>query len=189
MRETYENLVELTGTFAGDPFLTGDQELEAVLQVQRRSGTTDTLLIRFPEEWAETSLSGRHCRVTGQIGTWNRYTGSIRYAQPYILADYVSLTDGEDSNQINLDGYIIGKPKTRQTNGRKLCNRQMVNNNVDTHGSYISVVFWDDLAAKAAELKTGTYIRITGQLRSHQQQDRHMTEISCRILTIGKEGI
>lgn len=205
MKETYENSVELVGVFTDDPIPLqaavpvdpgGEPgkpiSCEAILKVQRKSGTVDRFPVRFSTDWIGTKLTGKRCYISGQIGSENHFVDGIRYACPYILARYVAHAgtgNAEDLNLINLDGYIIGRPKTRQPNGRELCNRQIVNNNLNIHGSYISVTFWDDLASQAVQLKPGTYIRITGQLREHliPSQNRQATEICCRVLTVGKE--
>lgn len=167
------NQIILCGTLGSPPVFShenhGKRFYTFPLEVERLSGTTDTLPILASEQvMAECSLQeGDRLRITGQIRSFNRKTEQGRKLVISVFAETMETTFQPPSNDVILQGAICREPVFRRTPlGREICDLMLAVNRPYNRSDYLPCIAWGRTAAELSLLPVGTVIRLTGRLQS-----------------------
>jgi len=167
------NRIMLRGTLAQLPAFSHENHDKRFyrfsLQVQRLSGTVDTLPVIVPEPVLEAmDLSGGSMlEVTGQIRSFNSRAASGRRLVISVYADTLVACEGEDANEVQLLGTVCREPVYRRTPlGREICDVMLAVNRPYHRADYIPCIFWGRTAAAIRETPIGHQISLTGRLQS-----------------------
>ena len=122
------NQIILTGNLAGAPRYShenhGRRFYAFPLEVERLSGTTDTLPVLAPLELLEQTpaAGGDTLCVTGQIRSYNNREPEGRRLVISVLAETMTLCSAAHDNRAELLGTICRAPVYRRTPlGREIC--------------------------------------------------------------------
>jgi len=171
--EQIVNQVTLCGTLVSPPVLShenhGKRFFTFPLEVERLSGTTDTLPIIVPESVTENCdpFEGEHLLVTGQIRSFNRRSEQGRKLVISVYAETLSTCSGVPTNEVTLQGIICKEPVFRRTPlGREICDIMLAVNRLYNRTDYLPCIVWGRTAEELSVLPVGSTIRLTGRLQS-----------------------
>ena len=155
------NQIILTGNLAGAPRYShenhGRRFYAFPLEVERLSGTTDTLPVLAPLELLEQTpaAGGDTLCVTGQIRSYNNREPEGRRLVISVLAETMTLCSAAHDNRAELLGTI--------------CRDVMLAvNRPYRRADYLPCILWGRTAQEAAELPVGTQLALTGRLQSRE---------------------
>ena len=183
--ENFNNSVVLAGTLGGRPEYShaGKDENYYVfpLEVERLSGTIDTLNILLGEELLrETEIkTGDKVYVSGEVRSYNNKSGVGNKLVISVLARDVFITDCDDENSVMVCGTVCKQPNFRRTPmGRQICDLMIAVNRRYGRSDYLPCIVWGSLAERASLLETGDEVEITGRLQSR----RYIKNLDDRVL-------
>ena len=169
------NQIILTGNLAGAPRYShenhGRRFYAFPLEVERLSGTTDTLPVLAPLELLEQTpaAGGDTLCVTGQIRSYNNREPEGRRLVISVLAETMTLCSAAHDNRAELLGTICRAPVYRRTPlGREICDVMLAVNRPYRRADYRPCILWGRTAQEAAELPVGTQLALTGRLQSRE---------------------
>lgn len=171
--EQIVNQITLCGTLVSPPVLShenhGKRFFAFPLEVERLSGTTDTLQIIVPESVMETCdpFAGSSLLVTGQIRSFNRRTEQGRKLLISVYAETLTACDCEPTNEVTLQGVICKEPVYRRTPlGREICDVMLAVNRAYNRTDYLPCILWGRTAEELSVMPVGTTISLYGRLQS-----------------------
>ena len=169
------NEVQLCGELAGLPRLSHVSRNEEFytfpLQVERLSGTPDTLNIILRKSQLETlSLEGGDMlRVQGELRTFNNKSGSGSRLVITVFAKNIELCWGPGENFVHLQGNICKAPNLRRTPmGRDICDIILAVGRRYGRSDYLPCILWGSLALEAAHWQVGQRISLDGRIQSRK---------------------
>lgn len=169
------NFITLTGTAAGAPEYShnnhGRNFFSFYLEVERLSGTVDTLPVLVPEFLLNdmTLSPGDTISLTGQIRSYNNRAATGRRLVISVLADTLAFSDGPHENNVELQGIICKDPIYRRTPlGREICDIMLAVNRPYHRSDYLPCILWGRTAQEAACCHVGTGLSITGRMQSRK---------------------
>ena len=167
------NQITLCGTLAAPPALShenhGKRFYRFPLEVERLSGTTDTLQILAEAAVLEAAdpFAGSRILVSGQIRSFNRRTERGRRLLIFVHAASITVCQEEAANTVCLQGAICKAPVFRRTPlGREICDVMLAVNRPYNRTDYLPCIVWGRTAEEVAALPVGTALAITGRLQS-----------------------
>ena len=167
------NQIILTGNLAGAPRYShenhGRRFYAFPLEVERLSGTTDTLPVLAPLELLEQTpaAGGDTLCVTGQIRSYNNREPEGRRLVISVLAETMTLCSAAHDNRAELLGTICRAPVYRRTPlGREICDVMLAVNRPYRRADYLPCILWGRTAQEASRCHTRDKIGITGRLQS-----------------------
>lgn len=168
------NSVVITGTVKGDVYSHSahDSEFRQIkLESERKSGTKDMITIIYQEK-KKTYEKNQRIKVTGSLRS-RREDGRLII---YVYADEIELYEGEEINELILEGYVCSEPYYKEIPGRKLTQMLMCSNNL--RRAYASVIIWEK-----TNLEIGQKLVVCGRLQSRtygaSEKLRQVNEISA----------
>jgi len=171
--EQIVNQITLCGTLASPPVLShenhGKRFFTFPLEVERLSGTVDTLQIIAPEAVMERCdpFGGERLLVTGQIRSFNRKTDLGRKLIISVYAESLVTCQEEPANEVFLQGVICKEPVFRRTPlGREICDIMLAVNRPYNRTDYLPCIVWGRTAEEVSALPVGAVLRLTGRLQS-----------------------
>ena len=167
------NQIILTGNLAGAPRYShenhGRRFYAFPLEVERLSGTTDTLPVLAPLELLEQTpaAGGDTLCVTGQIRSYNNREPEGRRLVISVLAETMTLCSAAHDNRAELLGTICRAPVYRRTPlGREICDVMLAVPRPYRRTDYIPCILWGRSAQEAASALPGSKLHVTGRLQS-----------------------
>ena len=150
------NQIILTGNLAGAPRYShenhGRRFYAFPLEVERLSGTTDTLPVLAPLELLEQTpaAGGDTLCVTGQIRSYNNREPEGRRLVISVLAETMTLCSAAHDNRAELLGTICRAPVYRRTPlGREICDVMLAVNRPYRRADYLPCILWGRTAQEA----------------------------------------
>ena len=169
------NHVIVRGTLSQLPHLShenhGKRFYGLPLEVERLSGTVDTLPVLVPEQvLCQMDLSGGSMlEISGQIRTYNDRASDTRKLVISVYAEQLAACEGEWLNTVELTGTICKEPVCRQTPlGRQICDVMLAVNRPYHRADYIPCILWGQTAWQVGACQVGTVLHLTGRLQSRQ---------------------
>lgn len=145
------------------------------IQIQRTSGTYDTLEIMVSDRVIDTDIPIKNKCVSlqGTLRTFNERTNN-NHLRVFVYVDEMDeLLDDEGDgdfvgyNNVMLNGYICKKMPVRETPlGRIITDFTLAINRQYDKSAYVPCVSWGKNAKYINGLDIGTHIEITGRLQS-----------------------
>ena len=139
------------------------------LEVERLSGTTDTLPVLAPLELLEQTpaAGGDTLCVTGQIRSYNNREPEGRRLVISVLAETMTLCSAAHDNRAELLGTICRAPVYRRTPlGREICDVMLAVNRPYRRADYLPCILWGKTAQECAQFHTRDVLQILGRLQS-----------------------
>ena len=180
------NQIILTGNLAGAPRYShenhGRRFYAFPLEVERLSGTTDTLPVLAPLELLEQTpaAGGDTLCVTGQIRSYNNRAPEGRRLVISVLAETMTLCSAAHDNRAELLGTICRAPVYRRTPlGREICDVMLAVNRPYRRADYLPCIAWGGLARLSGALEVGDGVGIEGRLqsRAYTKVDHGVSEV------------
>ena len=169
------NFITLTGSVAGAPEYShnnhGRNFFSFYLEVERLSGTVDTLPVLVPEFMLNDMVlsPGDTISLTGQIRSYNNRSATGRRLVISVLADTLEFSEGPHENNVELQGIICKDPIYRRTPlGREICDIMLAVNRPYHRSDYLPCILWGRTAQEAACCHVGTGLSITGRMQSRK---------------------
>lgn len=143
---------------------------------QRLSGYADKLPCIVPEVNLPYIYEGQTVGICGEVRTRNVEADGKSHLEIYVFVKETGTCGEEDTNYVELRGFIRRKPNLRETPlGRTICDVFLKVSRVDeetevsyTQFDYIPCIFWGRQALRVAEMEVGKEISITGRLQSRE---------------------
>lgn len=167
-----------------------DDLLRAYVNVERRSGISDTVAIVFAEKAIDTEghekeleflqpqdllTEGKELLFIGHVQTMRNFaTGQI---DTIILCDYILTGHAEPQNEVKFIGTIERVPKTRKTPKGKTITDLFIRVPSEFEKSFyciVPVIAWNDTAEAAANMAAGDEVEIEGRLQSREYIKRYI---------------
>ena len=167
------NYVRLCGTPAGPPLYShssrGQDFYCFPLEVERLSGTTDTLNILVRRSRLEPLSSPGRLLVEGQLRSFNNRSGPGARLVITVLARELCPTQEADSNLVCLRGTLCKAPNLRCTPmGRDICDLMLAVNRRYGRSDYLPCICWGLSAREAARWQVGERVSLSGRLQSRR---------------------
>lgn len=151
----------------------GKQFYRFLLQVERLSGTVDTLpVIASLDLLNELDLSGGSLlTVRGEIRSYNSRLEGVRRLHIFIFADGIEACDGEPENEVFLSGTLCKTPIYRRTPlGREICDVMLAVPRAYRRADYLPCILWGRTAQEAARCSVGDQLTLQGRMQSRNYQ-------------------
>jgi single-stranded DNA-binding protein len=181
MENTSLNIIEIVGTIStelkfdheyyGENFYTFD------ITTNRLSDTNDILPAIVSDRLIDVKelTVGTRISVSGQLRSYNvKENERLKLILKVFVRDITVLTeDVEDSNVIELNGYICKPTVYRQTpKGREICDVIVATNRAFGKSDYIPTICWGRNAKFAKNLEVGDNVKLTGRFQSREYSKR-----------------
>ncbi len=161
-------------TFSHEVF--GESFYGFKLEIKRLSGQSDILPVIISERIISDKdiNSGKRFYIDGQLRSYNIITDNKSRLQLQTFArEIFEDEDGEDINQITLDGYICKTPIYRVTPfSREIADILVAVNRAYGKSDYIPSICWGRNARYCQQLNVGDGIHIEGRLQSREYQKK-----------------
>lgn len=180
MVQPTNNKITLCGTVVEAPVFShevfGESFYTFKLEIKRLSGQNDVLPIIVSERLMSDKdiITGNRFLIEGQLRSYNILTENKSRLQLQTFArEIFSDDEGEDTNQITLDGYICKMPIYRVTPfSREIADVLIAVNRAYGKSDYIPSICWGRNARYCQHLNVGDSIHIEGRLQSREYQKR-----------------
>lgn len=146
----------------------GEKMYSVALEIERKSGTKDTLPLIMPERLLEKDFGcGKKILASGQIRSYMRERErGFRHEVAIFVTEYKG-SEGRDVNDVKLSGFICRKPVYRTTPfGREICELMLAVNRAYNKSDYIPCIVWGRNARFTESLDVGEAVSIAGRLQS-----------------------
>lgn len=154
----------------------GTKIFEGKIEVERRSGTKDTLILQISERKLKevgNLEEGEGIIIVGELCT-HRYIGDddMVHNKNYVYVDKVWYTFNPDmKNWVKISGVIVKKGTLRTT---QFCGKKVIeaiiaikSKNEQRNTAYVPIIFWNDMADNMlGNYNVGDKIEINGRLQS-----------------------
>ena len=175
MEHTSNNCAQLRGRFVTLPALShenhGRKFYSFFLEVERLSGTADTLRVLAPEDvlYRADLSGGDMLAVSGQVRSYNSHTPDGRKLHIFLYALQMDACCGDFANDVALTGAICKPPVLRRTPlGREICDVMLAVNRSRHRSDYLPCILWGRTAQQIAACPVGTQLALQGRLQSRQ---------------------
>lgn len=144
----------------------GKKFQKILVRVVRLSGQDDYIPVVYLAERITLNLLDR-IKITGSVRTRNNTSNGKSKLELYVYADWLDLTDEEDTNDFNITGYICKPVQYRETpKGVKISDIMLAYNGTFNHSYYMPALTFNKVALAARDLKVGDKISINGRFQS-----------------------
>ena len=168
------NMVILKGQIASKPVFShscmGETFEEIILKVPRLSSECDYIPLTISSRLSTGLEIGQ---MIGVVGNFRSYNKLIDGKSKLLLTVFVrSLADPdsiENSNQINITGYICKEPTYRTTPfKREICDVLIAVNRAYNKSDYLPCIAWGRNARFVKNLAVGEKIALSGRIQSRE---------------------
>jgi len=173
--ENTANHITLRGILAGLPAFShenhGRRFYRFLLEVERLSGTADTLEVVVPEDVlnAVDPEGGSMVLVAGQIRSFNSRQETGRRLVISVFASEMTACEGEPVNEAELTGTICKAPVYRRTPlGREICDVMLAVGRPYRRTDYLPCILWGRTAQEVSAMRVGERLHLTGRLQSRE---------------------
>ncbi len=174
------NFISLEGTVDGEVSYSHnvmeEEFYKFTLNVPRLSGTVDALPVTVPKSLLEEAdiKDGDCISLTGQIRSYNKYLENrTRLILTAFAKTIDGASDGENINNVVLNGYVCKTPTYRKTPfGREITDVIIAVNRAFNRSDYIPAICWGKNAIYCRDLPVGTNVMIKGRLQSREYTKR-----------------
>ena len=140
---------------------------------ERLSETCDVLPLMFSGRFIEDIKEDCKVKIIGEIRTKNITVGNRRKLEIYIFVKEVEKYEGEDTNNVELNGFICRPTVYRKTPFcREICDFVLAINK-KKRSYYIPCICWGMVARLAGEFEVGTQVRLLARLQSREYIKQH----------------
>lgn len=205
MVQPTNNKIILCGTVHETPIFShevfGENFYTFKLKVNRLSGQCDILPVIISERLILNNdiILGERYLIEGQLRSYNIITDNKSRLQLQTFAREISIDEnGEDINQITLNGFICKTPVYRVTPfSREIADVLIAVNRAYGKSDYIPSICWGRNARYCQQLSVGESIYIEGRLQSREYQkklddetviNKTAYEVSVSKLTVYKDN-
>lgn len=152
----------------------GENFYQFFMEVKRQSEQVDTLPVIISERLVDiNSLQvGEYVSIKGHVRTYNKHDERktrllISIFCLEILMGLDKEESDDDSNNVELTGYICKQPTYRKTPlGREITDLLLAVNRPYGKSDYIPCICWGRNASFASSLEVGTEMTVVGRLQS-----------------------
>ena len=148
-----------------------------MIEVPRRSGNTDKLILQYPAAVASTKKQlaafkkGAEVIIGGKVRTQNEFEKrpNAPSVKIYIEAEVMQLNEppAEQQNEVSLKGNVCKEPMPRVTKkGIRVVSLIVAVSNGRSKADFIPCICWGEVADVASSLRKGTYVEIIGRMQS-----------------------
>ena len=147
----------------------GEKFYSFKLSASRLSGVVDTLNCVTSEYYLSNIEDGKTVGILGEVRTRNVDADGKRHLEIYVFVKETGTCGEDDTNYVELQGYICKKPILRETPlERQICDVFIAVHRPLGKSDYIPCIFWGRQAFRVAEMEVGKEISITGRLQSRE---------------------
>ena len=180
MVQPTNNKIILCGTVHEAPVFShevfGESFYTFKLKVDRLSGQSDILPVIISERLILNNdiILGERYLIEGQLRSYNIITDNKSRLQLQTFAREIMIDEnGEDMNQIILNGFICKAPVYRVTPfSREIADVLIAVNRAYGKSDYIPSICWGRNARYCQQLKVGESITVEGRLQSREYQKK-----------------
>ena len=180
MNTTFEknNIAHLTGTVTEEPKLShvilGEGFYDLKLNVPRLSEQYDVIPVTISERLLNDIRIGDTLSLDGQFRSYNKLEeGKSKLILTFFAKEIVDFDETENTNTINITGYICKEPIYRTTPfGREICDVLIAVNRAYNKSDYIPCIAWGRNARFVRDLNIGDKISLMGRIQSRNYQKK-----------------
>ena len=170
-----ENSLLLAGQILDTPVFSHQTHntsfMRFTLSIKRLSGVCDNIIVLARSELV-TELSLKACdfvKIIGELRSFNNKSGIGNRLLVSAFAHEISHCFEEYQNELQLSGVLCKDANYRMTPlGREICDLMLAINRKYGRSDYLPCIVWGKNAAFARNLKTGTYISLSGRIQSRE---------------------
>lgn len=166
----------------------GEKFFEFLVEVERSSGTTDTLPVVISERLIDVNknIINHPIYIEGSFRSRNIKQDNKTHLSLYVFADDAYTTDETHSiNRIILNGYVCKEPTYRKTPfGRTISDLIVASNRRFGKTDYLPCVAWGRTAIVASTLNVGSYVAIEGRIQSREYTKDNERRIAYEVSII-----
>ena len=176
------NKVLLFGKVVEEPKLShevyGEKFYQFNLEVKRLSGSMDIIPVLFSERllMLDSLKIGTLVRLNGQFRSYNNPESGHSKLVLMVFAREIILdeaAEGEDQNEIYLEGFVCKKPNYRQTPfGREISDLLIAVNRAYNKSDYIPCIAWGRNAKYCESFAVGEKIKVYGRIQSREYEKK-----------------
>lgn len=165
---------EIVSSFNFSHELYGENFYIVDVKIRRFSDTCDIIHVMVSDRMIDTDkdFTGECVSVTGQFRSYNKHDGERNLLILSLFArdfDLIESEECDDSNFIELDGFVCKEPKYRETPlGREITDMLLAVNRGYGKSDYIPCITWGRNARFAGNLEVGTRIKVSGRIQSRE---------------------
>lgn len=185
MQSERENTVGIVGVIIDTPKMIlkapdwKKQIYETMIEVPRKSGNTDKLILQFSGEAVGTKKQiaglkkGVEVMAGGKVRTKNEFERkpTIPSVKIYIEAKFIKVNDppAQQQNEVCLKGNVCKDPVPRMTRkGSHVVSLIVAVSNENSKADFLPCICWGEVADVASLFKKGTYVEIMGRMQSRE---------------------
>ncbi len=176
---TDNNSIVLSGEVASDVIFShetyGEGFYSFEIKSARLSGNCDVLPVTISERImnGESLEVGDKVVLKGQIRSYNSVANKRNRLVLTIFAREMVKEEGEDDNQVFLNGFVCKPPVYRTTPfGREIADVLLAVNRAYNKSDYIPCIFWGRNAKYISGLEVGDNIHVWGRMQSRLYQKK-----------------
>ena len=167
------NKIRLDGKVTTEPEFSheckGEKFYKLFLESGRKSEVVDTLPCLVPEVFLKDVEVGECVGINGEIRTRNNHSDGKSKLEIYVFVLGVDNYEGQDSNYVELEGYVCKDPLYRETpRGREIADLTIASNRPYGKSDYIPCIVWGRNALIASDIPVGAKVIIYGRLQSRE---------------------
>lgn len=147
----------------------------AIVEVPRKSGTTDRIPVMFSDKLInpEEDLRGLNVNVYGHYSSFNKREKERKKLMLYVFATEVEFSENalkdHENNVIYLEGNICKEPLYRKTpQGKEITDFLIAVNRDNQKSDYIPCICWWKTAKFVSNLEVGTRVVVKGRIQSRE---------------------
>lgn len=172
------NMVILKGQIASKPVFShscmGETFEEVIIKVPRLSAECDYIPLTVSSRLSGSLELGQMIGVVGNFRSYNKLVdGKSKLLLTVFVRSFVNPDEIENSNQINITGYICKEPIYRTTPfGREITDCLIAVNRGYNKSDYLPCIAWGRNAIFVSNLPVGEKIELSGRIQSREYQKR-----------------
>lgn len=148
----------------------GERFFRTIVQVERKSGTSDYIPVVISEKVInpKKKWAGKEVKVEGSFRSSNQPTSNGKAKLLLFLFAYrIGRYEGEDTNEIFLDGFICKHPTCRKTPlGREITELLVAVPRPYAKSDYIPCIAWGSVAERSFFYLPGDQVILSGRIQS-----------------------
>lgn len=162
---------KLVESMTFDHELYGEKFYSTIIEVQRPSGTADTIRLSVSERFVkdEEDYKGKRVVLDGQVRTYRSIDEEGSHVMVYIHVKSMYEVSGNlNENKVRFNGYIckVSKPRRTLRGNKQLSDVILAVNRDFNKSDYIPCICWSDNADLVYKAGVGANIELIGRLQS-----------------------
>lgn len=181
------NQVNLVGVIDSeliyDHSMYGENFYKTSLIIKRDSGKTDVIPLLISERVIGGDYVGAYVHVIGEFRSYNEHSENKSRLKVYVFVNEVEvLSEGNNVNDVFLEGYICKTPTYRHTPlGREIADVILAVNRGYNKSDYIPCILWGRNAYYVRTLSAGDCIRVAGRIQSREYVKDSETKVAYEL--------